>query len=87
MFTQHRQPAGIPRRDGTGLPVFRGVYLSATCCFSGCLNRYFSALPFPAVLTMLLLAAAVWLLSVLLSALLRQVPVIRFITLGERFRS
>ena len=63
-----------------------GVYLCHMLFFR-LLEPVFSALPFPAVLTMLLLAAAVWLLSVLLSALLRQVPVIRFITLGERFRS
>lgn len=63
-----------------------GVYLCHMLFFR-LLEPVFSALPLPAALTMLLLAAAVWSLSVLLSALLRSIPGIRFLTLGERFRS
>ena len=63
-----------------------GVYLCHMLFFR-LLEPAFAALPLPAAVTMLLLTAAVWLLSVLFSILLRQIPVVRFITLGERFRS
>ena len=63
-----------------------GVYLCLMLFFR-LLEPAFAALPLPAAVTMLLLTAAVWLLSVLFSILLRQIPVVRFITLGERFRS
>lgn len=62
-----------------------GVYLCHMVFFR-LLQPVFAALPLPVWITMLLLAAAVWVLSVLLSAILRRIPVLSFLTLGERKR-